>query len=265
MNRNNPYQTMQASVSEVSLRRRIFFINLFSIIAAIALCLWFLLALRVETVQVVGVREITETDVLDTAHIKIRKHLFALNEKKIETAVDTLSPYVKSVEISRTYPSTVTITVTEYEPLYRVEKNGTWYLLSSDLVIIETTVDEVFAAAKAPCLLSLPGFKEGTLGETLQLLNTTEDTRVKKLLSVFADFSVTKSFTSLDVSVSSDITAVVSKQYTVCFGDSEKLEKKLRLCQKSVRYLSENMGRVAGILYAWTPDEISFVMTGVAN
>ena len=113
MNRNNPYQTMQASISEVSLRRRIFFINLFSIIAAIALCLWFLLALRVETVQVVGVREITETDILDAAHIKIRKHLFALNEKKIETAVDTLSPYMKSVEISRSYPSIVTITVTE--------------------------------------------------------------------------------------------------------------------------------------------------------
>ena len=238
MNRNNPYQTMQASVSEGSLRRRIFFINLFSIIAAIALCLWFLLALRVEIVQVEGVREITETDVLDAANIKMRKHLFALNEKKIEKAVDTLSPYVKNVEISRTYPSTVTITVTEHEPLYRAEKNGTWYLLSPDLVILETTIDEVFAGAKAPCQLLIPGFKEGALGETLTLLDKTEDTRVKKLLSVFADFSVTESFTSLDVSVSSDITAVVSKQYTVCFGDSEKLEKKAKSLPK-IRPLSQ--------------------------
>ncbi len=265
MNRNYPYQTMQASVSEGSLRRRIFFIKLFSIIAAIGLCLWFVLALRVETVRVEGVREITETDVLDAANIKMRKHLFALNEKKIKKTVSALNPYVKSVEILRAYPSTVTILVTEHEPIYRAEKNGTWYLLSSDLVILETTVDEVFAGTKAPCLLSLPGFKEGSLGERLTLLDKTEDTRVKELLSIFADFPVTKNFTSLDVRAMSDITAVVSKQYTVCFGDSAEIEKKLRLCQKSVRYLSENMGRVAGILYAWTPDEISFVMTGVAN
>ena len=43
------------------------------------------------------------------------------------------------------------------------------------------------------------------------------------------------------------------------------MSKKLKLCQKAVRYLGENMGRVAGILYAWTPEEVSFVMTGVAN
>lgn len=265
MNRNNPYYAPRSSVSETSLRRRIFFINLFSLLAAIGLCLWFLLALRVQTVEVAGAHEITETDVLDAANIKTRKHLFALNEKKIEKNITALSPYVKGAEITRAYPSTVIITVTEHEALYRAEKNGTWYLLSPELVILETTADEIFASSKAPCLITLPVFKEGTLGETLILSDKAEDARVKKLLSSFAEFSVTRSLTSLDIKDSCNITAVVSEQYTVCFGDSTGIEKKLELCQKSVRYLSENMGRVAGILYAWTPDEISFVMTGVAN
>lgn len=265
MNRNNPYYAPQSSVSEASLRKRIFFINLFSFLVAIGLCLWFLLALRVETVIVEGAREVTETDVLDAASIKTRKHLFALNEKKITKNITALSPYVKSAEISRAYPSTVTITVTEHEPLYRAEKNGVWYLLSPDLVILEITADEIFASTKAPCLLTLPVFKEGALGEALSLADQDEDARVKELLSVFAEFSVTRKLTSLDIKEPCGITAEVSEQYTVFFGDSEGIEKKLKLCQKSVRYLSENMGRVAGILYAWTPDEISFVMTGVAN
>ena len=265
MNRNNPYHSPEGAVSEGALRRRIFFINLFCILIAIGLSLWFLIALRVETVTVEGVREITETDVLDAANIKKGKHLFAISEKKIEKTVSSLSPYVESVTVTRFFPSTITVTVNEHKPLYRAEKDGTWYLLSRDLTVLEITVDEVFASAKAPCLLTLPTIKEGTLGSALTLLDTAEDSRVKALLSVFAKYSLTDQLTELNVRKSRDITAVVSGQYTICFGDDDEMSKKLKLCQKAVRYLGENMGRVAGILYAWTPEEVSFVMTGVAN
>ena len=132
------------------------------------------------------------------------------------------------------------------------------------MIVLDISTDEIYAKEKADCLLEIPKIKEGTIGNTLIPLDKKEQKRIENILALFANSALTEKLSRLNLTEAFGITAVVSDLYTVHLGNEEKLSQKLALCQKSIRYLETHMSRVQGILYARTPKEISFIMTGVA-
>lgn len=267
MYQQNPYSAPppRKALTERAIRRKLFLIRAFFAIVAAVAVVWFLISCRVETVSVQGLAHLSEAEVLDAVNIKSGKHLFAVNENKAKKSVLALSPYASDVTVTRILPKTIVITVSERKALYYVLCEGEYYLLSEDLTVLEKSYDKFFAASEAQCELLVGTVPKTEIGEMLTFENKEEQKRLRALLVIFAKSPLVESMTSLDLREPYGISAVVADQYTLKFGSEDALAQKLALCEKSVNYLTSHMGRVAGILYATSPEKVSFVMTGVAD
>ena len=89
--------------------RRRFFIIFIMAVSALLISFCFIRFCRVKTVTVRNNMAVNTTVILENASIKANKHLFAVNLQNIEAAVLKSSPYIKSVEVNRSFPSEIVI------------------------------------------------------------------------------------------------------------------------------------------------------------
>ncbi len=92
------------------------------------------------------------------------------------------NPYVKSVKIKKVYPKLVNITISEKKAVYCVEHDKNFYVISSDLMILEDKAD-----IKNRNLITLYGInlKSKTVGT-----RAVEEQRIYKILDLFAQMSI---------------------------------------------------------------------------
>ncbi len=79
----------------------------------------------VQKVMVTGCRALSEPDVLAIAKVPMHKSIFDVEFAPIAKRVATL-PFVRRVEVSRIFPSTLVIAVEERRPLVVVNNAGLW-------------------------------------------------------------------------------------------------------------------------------------------
>jgi cell division protein FtsQ len=75
---------------------------------------------QVETVAVSGNSRYTEEEIVQVTGIKIGDNLYRLNKNQIALQLLQELPYVENVTIRRSLPSTIVITVTEWDAVARV-------------------------------------------------------------------------------------------------------------------------------------------------
>ena len=75
---------------------------------------------RVETVVVAGNGRYTQEEVVTASGIQVEDNLFRLNKNKISSDIRQKLPYVEGVNIVRRLPSTVVITITEWDAVAQV-------------------------------------------------------------------------------------------------------------------------------------------------
>ncbi len=62
--------------------------------------------------------------------------IFTLSESKVENELKAKFPFVESVQLEKKYPSTVYITVNEEKPLFYVEIEGEYYVITDSLKVL---------------------------------------------------------------------------------------------------------------------------------
>ncbi|MBR7160913.1 MAG: FtsQ-type POTRA domain-containing protein [Clostridia bacterium] len=246
--------------------RRKFFIVFLMTAASIAITFSFLFFFRVKTVSVLHNKEITTDEILTAADIPLNRHIFAVNAKKAESSVFSLSPYIKSVNITRHFPSKIVIESEEYTADFYIEIEQKYYLISHTLLILEEISESEISETDA-AELYLPEINTDPekfgVGKKIIFLEKEDRASVPLLMDTFSESKLFGSFTKLDLDEEANLTAVVDKQYTIKFGNKKDLEEKLRLCEEAVEYLSENMTSVTGTIHAWTSKKVTFEITGV--
>lgn len=75
---------------------------------------------RVETVTVTGNQRYTQEEIIAASGIQMGDNLYALNKVRIDRRIRTQLPYVGELSINRALPSTIQITVTEWEAVAQV-------------------------------------------------------------------------------------------------------------------------------------------------
>ncbi len=249
-----------------------------SFVALGALCVWyFLSALRVEIVLVEDEKLVPETVVLEAADIPTGRHLYGLDDEKIEREILETSPYVKSVTIERKWPKTVIIRLTEHRLSYYITYEEKTYLITDELMVMEETSEDA-ARLKGAIPLSLPKLADPKKtkedpdppkilkhGQTLSFSVQSDLAEVKEILSLLADTPFFEDLTAIDLCDPFAYTIDVSGDYHVKLGNKRDLEKKLSRVENALRYLEESMPALKGILYATKDSPVTFSMTGVKN
>ena len=264
MKQKKKQKSIQFSPGKI-LRRK--FLIVFAMIAtAIAITFSFLSFFRVKTVSVFHNQKITTDEILKAANIPLNRHIFSINAKKAESSVLSLSPYIKSVQIKRSFPSEFVIETEEYTADFYVLIEEKYYLITRTLLVLEEISAEDLPNIQA-AELCLPDIntdeKKFGIGKKIVFQEKSDRERIPYLMDILSKSSLFHSFTKLYLDVEANLTAVVNDQYTLRLGNKNDLEKKLDLCEEAIEYLSQNMTSITGTLYAWTGEKVTFEMTGV--
>ena len=245
--------------------RRRFFIIFIMAVSALLISFCFIRFCRVKTVTVRNNMAVNTTVILENASIKANKHLFAVNLQNIEAAVLKSSPYIKSVEVNRSFPSEIVIEVVEYEADYCVCIMNKYYLVSDTLLLLEE-ISEAEIGTHPSALLKLPEIntseKKFGIGKKLVFMEEEDGKLVKEVLKTVSQSFLTDCLTSLALDEEANITAIVNDRYTLRLGNKKELDKKIAMCEESIAYLQENMPSITGTLFAWTTKQVTFEMTG---
>ena len=244
---------------------RKYFIVFIMTVSAILISFWFIRFCRVNTISIHNNSAVSTEQILETANIKNNKHIFAVHVKKIEAAVLETSPYIKSVQVKRNLPSEIVIEVEEYKADYCVSVLNKYYLVSDNLLVLES-ISEAEMITHTSALLTLPEVnteeKKFGIGKKLVFVDQEDDTFVSETLKTISESTLSGSLTSLTLHEEANITAVVNNRYTLRLGNKKELAKKIDMCAESMEYLQTNMPSVTGTLFAWTTKQVTFEITG---
>lgn len=131
-------------------RRLIFYLSIFFFLIAIIVYLQSPLS-HVKTVTVTGNSFVSDEYVIETSDITDKTNIWTINKSKIK---DTLrkNPTVKSVEIDKDFPRTVTINLTEYDRVGYVRDDDVYYPILENGQVL-TTLKQKSINGDAPLLM----------------------------------------------------------------------------------------------------------------
>jgi len=141
---------------------RVMSVLLMAVAIVAALTLFF----KVQRVEVSGAGRYTQEEILTVSGIQEGDNLILLDKYRIAEKLYTKLPYITSVRISRKFPDTLMLEVTETRAAAAVEGAGSWWLITSTGKILES-VEET--AARDYLQLEHIEAVEPALAESLQL------------------------------------------------------------------------------------------------
>ena len=257
-------KSIRSSPGKILLQK--FLIIFLMVVAAIIITFSFLFFFRVKTITILHNQKITSEDILTAADIPLNRHIFSANIKKAESSILSLSPYIKSVNIKRNFPSEIIIESEEYQADFYIEIDQKYYLITNTLLVLEEISQSELLNIDATELF-LPEIntdsKKFGVGKTIVFLEKKDRETIPQLMKTLSQSTLFDSFTKLNLNEEANLTAVVNGQYTIKFGNKKDLDKKLKLCEEAVEYLSENMASITGTIHAWTSKKVTFEITGV--
>lgn len=89
---------------------------------------------RVQKIVVTGCQALTDAEVLAAAKVPMARSIFDVEFAPIAQRVEAL-PFVQSVQVSRVFPSTIVIAVTERKPLALINHGGLWPVDAEGVVL----------------------------------------------------------------------------------------------------------------------------------
>lgn len=172
---------------------------------------------------------LSKEEILDETEV-LGNNIFLVKLNELESKI-LLNPYIEDVDIKRTIPNKISITVNERVASYKVIDNDKSYILNENLVIMEKRDD--LESITLPILEGLE--VEGKdLGESISS-NKEKIDFLKKLKVASNDYSDMK-IESVDVSDINNINVYLNN-CKIILGSNEDIDRKL---SKAINILKSN-------------------------
>ena len=111
---------------------------------------------RVERVVVSGNQRYTEEEIIAASGIQLGDNLYSLNKIRINQNIRTTLPYIGDLNINRSLPSTIVITVTEWEAVAQLTVPGQDQVAAAQAELLEENPEaEPIQTADQPWLISV--------------------------------------------------------------------------------------------------------------
>lgn len=255
-----------------------FAITAFFIVFAVACIVFFLVNVRIKTVDIENCTYSERASVLTAANIKTGTHSYAIDKDKIADAIKKSNPYVIDVRIKRTGISSVSIILTEDAPRFYIERGGKYLVLSETLRVLARYDSLAECAHLSVYPISLMPIEDAQLGKTLVFKSPAKDEPVDvsvlsgedalDMLEKISASALSGTITNADLSDRFNIRFTYKDKYEIRFGAPRGFEEKLALVIKTIAYLenpANGYSGAKGIIHARVDGETSFEPTGAAN
>lgn len=209
------------------------FVTMLAVVAAVVLGL--VIFFRIQHVEVVGNEYYTAEEVIDASGIAVDDNLLTLSKASIAANIRAKLPYVSQVQIKRSLPNRVVITVSEFEVAYAIQdEKGDWWLMNREGRILDPADAQTI---KEHTIVEGMAIQPPEVGDEIRPA-TTEGADVAEiaskrdailtLLELVESSVFAKQITSIDVSTSYDITMWYGTQYQIKLGNTEQIEYKMQ-------------------------------------
>ena len=257
-----------------------FLITALFIVLTVAAIVFFLVSVRIQTVDVENCVYSVEETVLKAASIKPGTHSYGIDKAKISRSIKAASPYVTDVRIKRTGLTSVSIILTEDAPRFYIQHGGEYVLLSEKLRVL-ARYESLSECAHLPVypILLMP-VKEAETGKTLVFeenegdedtppdLSVLDSGDAIEILTQISESDLSGTITHADISERFDLRFTYKDKYEIRFGAPREFSEKLALVIKTIAYLEnpENgYSGAKGIIHASVIGETSFEPTGATG
>lgn len=263
---------MSASTKKANplLKRRLttFFISAFFLVVTLFSVVFFLFFCRIKTVKAENFIYSSEENIVKSAGIKLGSHSYSINKSKIAEAVISKNPYISSVRIKRTSPSSITIIVTEEAPRFYFIYGEKCLVLSESLRVLSEyqSVDDISFANIHE--IHLPAVKDAAVGKKITFENAKDGKTVFDAIKTVFSSKISDGITGADLSEKFDMRFTYKDKYDIRFGSFKNIDVNISMVEETVEYLENPVNGYAyakGILHARIPDETSFEPTGVVS
>ncbi|MBQ7474682.1 MAG: FtsQ-type POTRA domain-containing protein [Clostridia bacterium] len=181
----------------------------------------------VRSISVDGSTTYSAEEIIEASGVRFGLNLFSFRASAANSRVTFRCPYVESVKVKRTVPSTVTLTVTEDVPRYTVEIFGEVKIISDGLRVLGT-VREGDAVPEGLIRLKLPAVEYSVEGRLLGFADAKDDRAVRTTLEALEDSELSERVSSVDFRNPFGITAACDGKYLLIVGNSTDVDKKLK-------------------------------------
>lgn len=209
----------------------VFLFVLLILIAALVAVYWFLF--RVKTVETVPSAHYSAEEIVEAAAIPEGVHLYSFSSRDVEKRIKNRCPYVRSIEVTRTMPNTITIRVTEDAAVFCATIFSERWALSADLRLLERVTDAV--AAEELLLLRLPDVAVAIAGEPIEFVKEEGAGYVYDVLEAISASGLFSRLDRVDLGDKSALVMIADGLYRLEFGSVADCAVKLQIAEAVLR------------------------------
>ncbi len=202
-------------------------------------------------------RYYSSEEIIEASGIEVGDNLLTLNKAAVAAHIKTALPYVSQVQVKRSFPSSVTLLITEFEITYAVcDEAGQWWLINCEGRVLEQSTEQ-----EARKHLTVEGMtiQQPTIGGTIQAAgaegtdeteNAAKRTAVLQVLQALEDSAeIAKKIVTLDVSASYDIVLWYGSQYEIHLGTTDELAYKFAYLKGVLdEFKAQNQTYLSGVI-----------------
>ncbi len=205
------------------------------LVAALFITAVYNLFFKIKNISVEGSAAYSTENIILAAGISEGELLYSFDPSAVAQAITFRCPYIKSVDISRSVPNKVSLTLTEDTAVYYACIWGDWLKLSSGLRVLEVT-DEESAKAAGLTKLTLPKIVYSVAGGVIEFEDTRHERFIRDTLTAVEESQLSASgrIDSIDLSNEYDITMEYDGKYLMEYGGEADLELKLLMGYKTI-------------------------------
>lgn len=201
----------------------------------------------VKEIIIDGVERYGYSEIKETAGINENSVIYLLREKRIERVLKEKYPYIREVKLKKSYPSTVTLTITEETPLYYFEYDDEYFVITSELKILEIFKEKerMETYHKGLKRVFIPRLGSGILSKDLELYDSKDTRHIKEVLTVLSEWNEFSYIDDIDMQNRFDVSVMYDGRLKLEFGSKKDLETKLRFVSGIISgYSAKATGRI---------------------
>ena len=185
----------------------------------------------VRTVEVSGTSVYSSSEVISASGLSDEVNLYDFRAKEITDRITFYCPYIRTAELSRQLPTTVSLVVEDDEVQYCANIFGEIVALSPGLRVLGTLTPE---EAANYILLRLPGITEAVAGRTVIFADQRNERYIRQVLDEVTISRLNGRISYMDLRDEHDLYLYCDGMYELQLGNSADLKMKLRMADTAI-------------------------------
>lgn len=187
----------------------------------------------IKNITAKGSKIYTPTQIIENSGIDLGDNLIVVSKNKTLNNLKSKLPFVEGVEISRSFPDTLTLKVTDAKEhtCYKVGKN--YYSVSKSGWVLKS-----YSKKPKDIMFVITDKVKCKVGNAIEFSDESVKETSKTLIDTLTNYKLSVEY--VDITEKLSIKAKVEDRFIVNFGSSKDLESKTKHLKAMIREIGEN-------------------------